>query len=1108
MTELTQWLKRHNLARHRTLLAENDIDFDVLGALTEDDFRELGLSLGDRKRMMSAIRELGGDTSVGGGNTSGPTSDLGDGGNRDTGEPPAEAASARRQVTVLFADLSGFTTLSTTLDAEVVHDLLQRYFSVVDAIIKGFGGTIDKHIGDAVMAVFGAPIAHTDDPERAVRAALEIHRQLAEFSPPLIAHVGIASGQVVAGRTGSKSFDEYTMTGASVNLAARLQDLAGPGETLISDAVQIAVAGVAVSELVGDAEVKGFDLPVRTWRVRDTERRAMDENTRPFVGRRRELRQLRGVVSECLETKSGQLILLRGEPGIGKTRLVDQFQAEVTSEGFTSHTALVLDFGAGKGRDAIPALVRGLIDIPPGSGKAIRRAAAARTIELGLLETANAVHLNDLLDLPQPESLRASHDAMDHQARMRGLANTIGSLARAVGDQGPVLLRIEDVHWADALLLDRLAILAEAIAGAAVIMLMTSRIEGDPIDAAWRAKVRNCPFTTIDLGPLSEADAADLAKQYLETNEALAQACIARAAGNPLFLDQLLRNAEANAEQGVPGSVQSIVQTRIDSLDPGDRRAIQAAAVMGQRFQAATVAAMIDDADYDCSGLVAHQLVRPEGDGFLFVHALVRDGVYGTLLGDDRRALHVKAADWFADHDRELHARHLEAADHPDAGAAYISASREQLAAYRYDQALSLARGAVGLAKDSGARVDAFCLAGEILRLLGDARLSIEHYRSALSGATRPADKIRCLIGLAAGMRILDLFDDAFQQLDQAEALCLEAGIDEPLAEIEFTRGNLYFPLGRTEDCLAAHNRAIIHARKAGNAELQIQVLGGLADASYAACRIKSARRYFSECVDLARQAGFPRIEVANFPMVGWSAVLSGDFAGGLPTLLRARDITESAGNDRARIIALNGLCTVSMSQGAIEVAEVHAREIIQLSERLSSGRFLSYGFNMLALVELARNDKAAARQALQRAVEAAPGPAFQFCGAWILGTRAMAAETAEAARQSLDQGEAMLDAGAVAHNHIYFRVAAIEYCLTVGDWERLEHHSAALIAYLGPEQTRYTDYFIERARALAAVRRGILDQETEQTLRRCLAYADQEGLAPSASAIRAALGG
>ncbi|HET9918069.1 MAG TPA: adenylate/guanylate cyclase domain-containing protein, partial [Candidatus Binatia bacterium] len=172
-----------------------------------------------------------------------------------------------RQVTVLFADLSGFTRLSTELGAEATHTLLNHYFEVVDRIVEDYGGSVDKHIGDNVMAVFGAPVAHTDDPPRAVRTALEIHGAMGSIGEKagrlLQAHIGIATGQVVASGTGSDAHREYTVTGAAVNLASRLQDLAGPGETYISDAVQRAIGGIAASDAKGEVEIKGFDQPVR-----------------------------------------------------------------------------------------------------------------------------------------------------------------------------------------------------------------------------------------------------------------------------------------------------------------------------------------------------------------------------------------------------------------------------------------------------------------------------------------------------------------------------------------------------------------------------------------------------------------------------------------------------------------------------------------------------------------------------------------------------------------------------------------------------------------------------------------------------------------------------
>ena len=419
MTGLTEWLEAHGLRKYAELFVENDVDLDVLPELTEDDLRELGLSLGDRKRLLAAARALGSDAKAP------PVPEA-----TPVTEPRPAAIDPRRQVTVLFADLFGFTALSAKRDAEDIHALLQRYFAAVDDVVRGFGGSIDKHIGDAVMAVFGAPTAHTDDPERAVRAALEIHRRLAEFSPPLIAHVGIASGQVVASRTGSSTFDEYTMTGASVNLAARLQDLATPGETLISDAVRTAVVGAAACEAAGDATVKGFETPIKVWRVLGIGHRAADDDSRPFVGRRPELELLRGAMTLRLESRSGQLVLLRGEPGIGKTRLIDRFQAEAEAKGFVCHGGLVLDFGAGKGRDVVPALVRSLIGIPPGSGKSVRRLAADKAITAGLVRQEDAIHLNNLLDLPQPPDLGATHDAMDHQTRTDGLSRTLAMRAR------------------------------------------------------------------------------------------------------------------------------------------------------------------------------------------------------------------------------------------------------------------------------------------------------------------------------------------------------------------------------------------------------------------------------------------------------------------------------------------------------------------------------------------------------------------------------------------------------------------------------------------------------------------------------------------------------
>ena len=249
-----QWLRDLGLAQYAQAFAKNDIDFDVLARLTDSDLKELGVgSLGHRKRLLAAIDELRSASSP------------------KTSRFPDRASGERRQVTILFADLCGFTTLSRSLDPEEIRELVARFTAQVDGIVVGYGGTVDKHIGDAVMALFGAPRAHDDDPLRAVRAALDIHAALARTteasSRALQAHVGIASGEVVAGTLSRVEAHDYTVLGNSVNLAARLVALAGPGETLLSEAVYRALADRATCETLGETEVKGLDAPVRIWRL-------------------------------------------------------------------------------------------------------------------------------------------------------------------------------------------------------------------------------------------------------------------------------------------------------------------------------------------------------------------------------------------------------------------------------------------------------------------------------------------------------------------------------------------------------------------------------------------------------------------------------------------------------------------------------------------------------------------------------------------------------------------------------------------------------------------------------------------------------------------------
>jgi class 3 adenylate cyclase len=214
----------------------------------------------------------------------------------------------RRQVTVLFADLSGYTRLSREIDAEELHVFAGRFFDAVDAVVEGYGGTVRKHIGDCIMAVFGAPVAHSNDPERAARAALDIQHQVPALADargrPLGVHIGVASGQVVASGSGSARHREYTVTGESGNLGSRLTDAAQAGEVLMSDAVHRALAERLACAEARALEVKGFAEPVRAWRLLGL-REVEEPGHRPFVGRRSELQRFRALLRACPEVGPG-----------------------------------------------------------------------------------------------------------------------------------------------------------------------------------------------------------------------------------------------------------------------------------------------------------------------------------------------------------------------------------------------------------------------------------------------------------------------------------------------------------------------------------------------------------------------------------------------------------------------------------------------------------------------------------------------------------------------------------------------------------------------------------------------------------------------------------
>lgn len=1113
--DVEKWLEELGLDKYVDVFVENDVDFRALPELTENDLRELGVSLGHRRVLLKAIAALSKDK-------------------RDESDPtltPALASETsmslaawerhpgeRKPVTMLFADITGSTALTEKLDAEETHTLLYGATQRMCEAVENNRGTVCRFMGDGVMAMFGAPIASEQHAVDACAAALEMQQAVRNYAGDIEAlygsrpqiRVGLHSGEVVVLTVGEGNKLEYDASGPTVPMAARMEQVAEPGEVYITGATRALADHRIETEALEPVSVKGISEAVPVFalrRVRSAEEARQDSAHTPFVGRRAELIQFRSMLEACIEEGHGQTVYVRGEPGIGKTRLVEEFARIAAEKNLSTQRGLVLPFGVGKGQGAIRSLVRGLIGIAPGGGEDERQRAAEKALEDGLLEPDQAVFLNDLLNLSQPKALRVLYDAMDNATRNEGKRAVVSTLVAASANRRPVLVIVEDVHWADPVTLTHLAALARTVAECPALLLMTSRVEGDQLDQKWRSSTEGSPFVTIDLGPLRKEDSIALISEFISADDPLAERCLERAAGNPLFLEQLLRAAREDSAASLPDSIQSLVLARLDRLESDDKAALQAAAVIGQRFHADVLSHLLEISSYDCGELMKHNLVRPEGVGFLFAHALIQECVYGSLLKRQRQVLHRRAAEWYADNDAVLHAEHLASAEDPEAPGAFLDAAREQTQQFRFERALALTEHGLAIASKQTDQHELICLKGELLRDLADVQSSITAYQEALEQAADDAQRCDAWIGLAAGMRIMTEYDEALSLLDKAVPVATNGHFTSKLTQIHHLRGNLYFPLGRTEDCHNEHLLALKFAKQCQSSEAEARALGGLGDAEYARGRMRTAHDYYTRCIDLAREHGLGRIEVAHLGQRGYTRMYTGDWRGAKAEGLAAIDVARRVGDRRVEMNAAGCVCHSVIDLGEYDLLEVHAEQQSDLRRRLGARAWQPQPLVWKAIVLQTRGHLDEAKELLMQATSITRDVGRAFTAGYSFGALAWVMADDSAVREAaLEEGEAALREGAVSHNFFWFYRFAIDAFLIANDWERVERYAEALEDYTRDEPLEWTDFFIARGRALAALGRDKHDESAVSELRRLRNEAFQNGLRHALPAMEEAL--
>lgn len=947
------------------------------------------------------------------------------------------------------------------MEPEQWHAMLTGFREQARRLAANCAGTVTEDIGMRLTVVFGVPVAHGNDAERALHVATGLRGFAQEV------RVGVASGQVLVAAAAPGT--SLTLTGVPVHVAMRVMEQAEPGEVVVSNRVFQALPGRLEVEPMADLRVAAVPEPIPLWRLRRFLDAAETPPQHAFVGRRSELMLLAGVAGDCLKSGHGRVVVIRGEAGIGKSRLAERFVALAREHGMEAWRALVLDFGVSSADEPLRMLVRALLSVEAGAPAEARLGAVARAVADARIDEDDVPFAFELLDLPHPPAQAAALAAMDGGVRQRGVQRFVATLIRRRSQVKALLIVIEDVHWAERALLDCLARIAAATRGSPLVLALTVRPEQDPLDSAWRAAVGAASLTTIDLGPLNEAEARELAGRYRHVDALRIDSCIRRADGNPLFLDQLLRNADGGTEAGVvPGSLQSIVLARLDRLPEPERHALQAAAVLGQRFSPVVLRHLLERDDDPCEALVREAMLRPEGEDYLFMHALIHEAVHASLLKSRRLALHRRAAGWYASRDTVLWAEHLDAAADAEAPAAYEKAARQEAAHFRNERALRLVERGLQIVDAPEQRQALACLRGELLLNLGQAEPALGAFEQGVGLASAPAQRARAWFGVAAALRVLDRYDGALDALAHAEQAAVAQGDAERLAEIESLRGNLHFPMGALDACLAAHQRALRHAADAGSALGEARALGGLGDAYYQQGRMVTAREHFVRCVELARARGFVRIEGANLPMVGAVDLLCNALAEAWARCDDAVRIARRIGDLRIEMLAYDVMTSTDQLAADWPRCQQHAECALGLARRLGARRFEAELLARRALAMGAQGQVQAAEAMLDEAMSLSRATGARYSGPMILGFLARTTRDPERQRRALEEGETLLAQGCVSHCHLDLYEAAIDVSLRDGRWDDADRYADALDAYTRAERFPWADLQLRRGRLLA----------------------------------------
>ncbi len=963
------------------------------------------------------------------------------------------AKAQRKLVTILFADVSGFTAMSETMDAEEVEEVMNSLWGQLDGAIVSHGGLIDKHIGDAVMALWGAQTAREDEPEQAMHAALAMQAELVKFNERMGARlaaatgreitlrmrIGINTGPVFLGMMGTTG--EFTAMGDTVNLASRLEHAAPVGGILISHDAYRHVRGLFDVQPLEPMSIKGKTEPVQTYVVQRAKPRAFRLGTRGvqgvetrMVGREAQLETLQNAWRAVVAPGRLRGLTVVADAGMGKSRLLYEFSNWIELQ---PERMQIFRARAGEGMVNAPyAFLRDLFRLSFSIQEGDALAVAREKLERGFVETLGpegvepAHFIGHLLGFEFREAgsrylQGLGEDARQIRARaFHAAVRYFTAVSAGNGHPHPVMLLLEDIHWADDDSLDLIEHVAGECAARSIFVIGLSRPSLYTRRAGWGEGFPTGSYTRLDLQPLTGAGSLALVSEILRRAPeavplALQNLVVSRAEGNPYYIEELLKmlmetgvivdNAgqwevkpERLVEGQVPPTLTGILQTRLDRLEPEERETVQRAAVVGRVFWDSAVTNLQSELTVPLpSGLepVWGVLQKKEmvfarqasafagGHEFIFKHAIFHDVTYESVLKRVRRVYHAQVAEWLAERSGEradeyagLIGEHFErAGETAHAAAWYARAGKQAQETYAPEAAINFYQKALAFAPpeaEAGWRASLYDGLGEMLHRqarFAEAAQAYAAMRPAAEAAQSAVAQARAWNGLATAQEAGGDYRAALESANQVEAIA-QTDATNQRAQIELARslykqGIINSRLGQAEAALALGERALAISTQAGarrEAALSLDLLASVND--YTLGKHEQAAQYYGQALELFRELGNRIGMGAMLNALGENARLRRDYRTAVTRYQEALKVAREIGARDGEMSSISNIGGARVALGEYAAAEADLREVIRMASESGWG-WLSETYRFLAEACLGQNKLVEADECAQRAL-------------------------------------------------------------------------------------------------------------------------------------------